>query len=268
MRFHPFAVVFPSLLIAACGTAQLDDSRGDVPQAANEDSTTGELLGSNSADDAASLGIELRPGSFVIPRQVPVLGRSITSWTTSWFRWHFAVPADKNPILILNQDCATGQNDRVFFVPTFDGSDIFERTCRVPFRKPVLVSLWAVINDYPCPDPAFQPAPGQSLEDFLREGAVSYDDGVQNLAVTVDGDAVDPGDHRHTSRLFHFVGDPSLVGKMPDPCLLGGTRQPGVADGWWLMLLLAPGEHAVHVSGLRPEGTPFDARYRLKVDRR
>ena len=254
MTFRPVFSISMSILVAACGAAPLDDSQDSDPAASE-----------------ASLRIDdhrVDPDSFVVvPGHAPVLGQSITAWTKEWFRWHFAVPADKSPILNLSQDCGTGQHDRVFFVPSYDGSDVFARSCRIPARKPALVKLWAVINDYPCPDPTFQPAPGQSLEDFLREGAMSYDDGVQNLAVTVDGEAVNIADDRHTTGLFHFVGDPSLVGKVPDACLLGATRQPAVADGWWLMLLLAPGEHAVHVSGQSPEGTAFDAKYRLTVDR-
>lgn len=253
MRFHPFAAVLTTL-VAACGTAPLDDSQSGVTEPANDDRTTEEMVD------------QLRAGALVVPSHVPVFGRSITSWTTSWFQWHFAVPADRSPILILDQDCATQQNERVFFVPSYDGSPVYQRTCRIPFRKPALVKLWSVINDYPCPDPTFEPAPGQSMEDFLREGAVAYDNGVRDLAVTVDGEALSARDHRHTSRLFHFVGDPSLVGKIPDPCLLGGTRQPAVVDGWWLMLLLAPGEHVVHVTAKSPEGTPSDETFRLKVD--
>ena len=163
--------------------------------------------------------------------------------------------------------CGTQQNEPVFFVPTYDNAEVFERTCRVPFGKRVLVPIRAVINDHPCPDPTFNPAPGQSMEDFLREGAVAYNDGVRDLAVTVDGEAVSVTSHRHTSRLFHFVGHPSLVGQIPDSCLLGATSQPGVADGWWLMLLLAPGEHVVQATGLSPEGAPFDTTYRLEVAR-
>jgi hypothetical protein len=205
-----------------------------------------------------------RGGVWAVPSSATVLGRSIDSWTESWWHWTFAVPAAQNPELVLTADCGVGQDGRVFFVPAYDGARIYERTCHIPFGKPVLVPLWVVVNDYPCPDPTFEPAPGQSLEAFLREGAIAYNDLVANMVVTLDGKSIDEDAHRHTTRLFHFEAHASLVGALPDPCLLG-TRQPGVSDGFWLMLLAAPGEHVVRVQAVDPLGQPFDHTYRLKV---
>jgi hypothetical protein len=202
----------------------------------------------------------------VLPGTAMVDGQSITSWTKAWWRWTFAVPAAKNPELILDADCGVGQHDDVFFVPAYDGSTTYSRTCRVPrAAMPVLVPLWALINDYPCPDPDFHPGPGQSLEDFLTEGVVGLNDTTQNLAVTVDGRPVDVTSHRHTTPLFQFTADQSLVGVLPDACLQG-TRQPGVSDGWWLMLQLPSGKHEVHVTAISPFG-PIDYRYQLTVGR-
>jgi hypothetical protein len=43
--------------------------------------------------------------------------------------------------------------------------------CTIPAGKvdPGASSL-RLINDYPCPDPSFEPAAGQTLEDFLTQG--------------------------------------------------------------------------------------------------
>jgi hypothetical protein len=204
-------------------------------------------------------------GATVLPPHARVRGRTITEWSKEWYRWHFAVPADRSPMLLLDQDCAEGQQDSpVFFVPIYDLDTTFQRTCRVPRNKPVLLPLWVIINDYPCPDPSFEPAPGQSLEDFLRQGALDFNNGTQDLVVTIDGRPIDTRRHRHTSGLFTFDADPSLVGKIPDPCLLGG-EQRGVTDGWWLMLQLTPGEHVVNVRALAPFGAPIDYTYTLNV---
>jgi hypothetical protein len=193
-----------------------------------------------------------------------VEGRSITAWTEAWWRWTFAVPADKNPELVLEADCGAMQGDAVFFIPAYDGDQRYQRSCRVPAGKPALVPLWVIINDYPCPDPSFTPAPGQPLEDFLRQGAVDYNNQVTGLTVTLDGEKIDHGAHRHTTGQFEFTADKSLVGKMPDPCL-GGTAQPGISDGFWLMLSLSDGEHVVHVTGQGPDKTAFDYTYKLSV---
>lgn len=200
----------------------------------------------------------------VLSAQDSIEGRSITEWTESWFRWNFTVPASQNPALVLEADCGVGQSEPVFFVPVYDGAKRYQRTCHLPASRPVLVPLWAVINDYPCPDPDFEPAPGQSLEDFLAQGAMAYNALVQDLAVTLDGEAIDPTAHRHTTGLFNFTADPSLVGKLPDACLQG-TSQPGVSDGWWLMLSLPPGDHVVHVTGVDPSNDAIDYTYRLAV---
>ena len=44
---------------------------------------------------------------------------------------------------------------------------------------------------WPCPDPNFQPAPGQTLEEFLQEGAAAFIDLADNLSVTLDGQNMD-----------------------------------------------------------------------------
>lgn len=214
-----------------------------------------------SPEDATVLAGQ---GALVLPRALPVLGRSITAWTEQWWYWTYKVPAERNPELVLDADCGVEQSGPVYFVPAYDGATTYQRTCRVPFGKRVLVPLWIIINDFPCPDPDFKPAPGQTLEQFLREGARGFNDLIHDVSVTVNGKPVPYSAHRHTSPLFTFSAHPSLVGQFPDPCLTG-TPQQGVSDGWWLMLALTPGKHTVHVTALSPMGTPIDYTYRLHV---
>lgn len=57
-------------------------------------------------------------------------------------------------------------------------------TFAVPRHKAVALMLSQVNNDYPCPNPAFHPAPGQSLFDFLSEGLTEINDNVTVLDVT------------------------------------------------------------------------------------
>ena len=207
-------------------------------------------------------------GAIVLPGAARPFGRSMAEWSTRWYRWHFGVPAAQNPALALEADCGVAQDEPVYFVPMYDFDTTYARACRVPFGKPVYVPLWVIINDYPCPDPAFEPAPGQTLEQFLREGVQAFNAGLQGLSVTVDGRPVDVARHRHTSRLFTFTAEPSLIGKIPDACLIGGVPQQGVVDGYSLMLLLAPGEHEVRVQAPQtPFGVPVDFTYRLSVER-
>ncbi len=198
----------------------------------------------------------------IVETNAMVQGKTITAWTEAWWHWTFGVPADQDPELVLEQDCAVGQDESVFFVPAYDGATKYQRTCVIPRGKPVLVPLWVVINDYPCPDPAFEPSAGQSLEEFLREGAMGYNDAVQNLVVTVDGETVEAKTHRHTTGLIEFTAEKTLVGALPDPCLTG-MKQSGVSDGFWLMVNVAGGSHDVHVAGLNPSGEAIDYTYVL-----
>ncbi len=48
--------------------------------------------------------------------------------------------------------------------------------------------------------------------------------------------------------MFSFVGDTSMT--VFDPCITG-TRQPGVSDGYWIMLTpLSSGSHTIHFHGI------------------
>jgi hypothetical protein len=199
----------------------------------------------------------------VVPDDVPVFGRSITEWTERFWMWLSSVPADRSPEVTLDADCAALQHGPVFFIPPFQAAD-YERTCRVRFGKLVLVPVQAVLNSYPCPDPTFQPAPGQTLEEFLQEGAIFFDDLYANLAVTVDGQPVDIADHRSTTPLFENQVDASLLPFLHDDCL-SGAPQPAVGDGWYLVILFAPGPHRVAITALNPGGQPVARTYDIDV---
>lgn len=173
-------------------------------------------------------------------------GRSLTRWSKAWWRWQLSIPTDRNPSLDpTGADCAEGQDEEVWFLGSIFGSDTVTRSCTVPLHQPILVNLSSVLNDYPCPDPNFQPAPGQSLEDFLTEGARAVEDGVNSLTLTVDGHPISNlFGRRYTTRLFKFTGDPSLRTSI-DGCITG-SRQVAVSDGFFVMLKpLHRGEHTV-----------------------
>jgi hypothetical protein len=103
------------------------------------------------------------------------------------------------------------------------------------------------LNDYPCPDPSFEPAPGQSLEDFLAEGAAAVIDQVTNLQIEVDGVLLaNVPNYRLGTDLFLFTSHPSLIAI--DPCVTG-TPQPAVVNGYFLMFApFSVGEHVLRIS--------------------
>ena len=199
----------------------------------------------------------------VVPADLPILGRSLVDWSEDY--WHFlsSVPADHSGEVHLDVDCRYGQHGPLFFAPPFQAST-FERTCSPTLGKIVFVAAQAVLNSYPCPDPSFQPAPGQTLEDFLQEGAVGYDDLYTNIQVTVDGFPVDITHRRATTPLFTNDVDASLLPYIHDDCL-SGSPQPAVADGWYVALLFAPGSHQVRVTASDPGGNPVERTYNFDV---
>jgi hypothetical protein len=87
------------------------------------------------------------------------------------------------------------------------------RTCTVPAHQSLLLDIGSIVDDYPCPDPAFQPPPGESLYDFLIADAKPVMDTVNALQVSIDGIQVpDVLSYRYRG---------AAAGDQPD-CLPGG----------------------------------------------
>jgi len=203
-----------------------------------------------------------QPGFAIVPRQAKVAGKTTLDWIPDFWRYLMSLPADVNPELNLSTDCSVGQSGPVFFVPGFQAR-VFTRSCTIPAHTPVMYTPQSLFNDYPCPDPSFQPAPGQTLEEFLAEGAKGFDDLITNLAVTIDGKAIDPEQIRYLTGLFSFTGDPSLRTSF-DSCVTG-SEQVAVVDGWFLLLRLAPGDHTLVTTYVNPGGHQVSGTFLLHV---
>jgi hypothetical protein len=205
---------------------------------------------------ASSAGAQstIGPPSLAFNARAYPYGRSMVTWSESWWRWLMSSPASSNPNLdATGADCGQGQGGDVFFLASTFGPGSLTRTCTVPAKTALLVPLSAYLNDYPCPASfGFEPPPGETLEQFLAEGAAGVEDGVTSLSLTVDGAAV-PNlfDYRYGTPLFHFTGDPSLTAAV-DPCVTG-TNQVAAADGFYVILKpLAPGAHTVTFGAASP----------------
>jgi hypothetical protein len=228
-----------------------------------------------------------RPHFLIVPKGVPVAGKTTFGWIPEFWRYIYSVPASQNPELVDSADCGVGQSGPVFFIPG-EQHDVYTRSCTIPARTPVFWAIWSLFNDYPCPDPTFQPAPGQSLVDFLAQGAQGFDNAVTHLAATVDGKSIEVSRYRYTTGLVTFTGDPSLTSTL-DGCVTGspqvgvadgwfillllstldgcvtGSQQVGVADGWFVLLLLSPGDHTLVVTATAPSGHATSQTFDLHV---
>ena len=168
-------------------------------------------------------------------------GRTMEGWAEAWWRWSFSIPLSLNPNDTATADPGESQHGPVFFLatPPIDG-----RTFDVPRHKAIAVLLSSVLNDYPCPDPTFQPAPGQTLFEFLSLGAAQADI-VAEIESSLDGVALtDLTSYHFTShKLMHITGDLSL--QVLDPCITG-SPQPAVIEAYFMMLRpLRPGSHVL-----------------------
>jgi hypothetical protein len=231
--------------------------------------------GAEAPAPAGESSAELRhaqpdPNPMLFPKDASPYGRSLQRWSELLWSYIYAQPLDHNPFLdTTGADCAIGQEGPVWFLPAVPGSSLgtdVVRTCTSPHERAVMLQLASAMNDYPCPDPSFQPAPGQSLYDFLIAPIRPLFDGETGFEITLDGvPIVDPLSYRLTSDdVFHFKGNLSFAPDF-DPCVTG-KRQEAVSDGFYLMFRpLSPGEHLIVVNGHDMHGVPVRLTERLTV---
>jgi len=240
MRTYPLSLAVLSAWACAC-TAPAEPS-GDE---------------SASSESSAMQDTLEQRRSPVFPAAAHPFGHDMVDWSRRWWKWVYGIPAESNPWFdSAGADCAIDQSGPVWFLASVSapgGVATITRSCTLPEGKAIFVALEGLLNDYPCPDPSFKPAPGQSLYDFLRDGAAQTVESVNGLSLTVDGqNAADPFSYRFTSpHLFHITGDPSLTAKL-DGCITGSS-QPAVSDGHFMMVKpLEAGNHTLIVHSTDP----------------
>jgi hypothetical protein len=203
----------------------------------------------------------------VLPPNSHPYGKTYVDWSVRWWQWAYSVPISENPIFDgTGADCGVGQSGPVWFLAGTSGGAA-TRSCTIPPGKAILFPIINVNADYPCPpEYNFEPALGQTLEDFLTLTAQSYmnQPPVTTLEAEVDGVSLQNlFDYRATSHLVTFTGDTSL--QAWDVCVTG-TPQSGVSDGYWIMLApLSAGPHTIHFLAEGPWNV--DVTYHLTVKR-
>ena len=175
-------------------------------------------------------------------------GSSLQGWAEHFWQRVMNVPLDHNPMADqTGVDCAQGQpHSQVWFLSGSFGptTTTAVRSCTVPRHRALVIPLAGYLNDYPCPDSTFQPAPGQSLEQFLLAGAKKVIDPIDEITLTIDGSPVTGlFDYRSTTHLLTFTGDASL---QPIDSCITGKPQLGVADGYTVVVKPLPtGIHSI-----------------------
>ena len=127
----------------------------------------------------------------------------------------------------------------------------------------VFLSPSFIFNYYGCP-PGYdwEPAEGQSIEDFLNEFAKSAIDAIETLDVYFDGVNIeDIKNYRLNTSLFTFTANPDLS-ECYEPCFTG-KPQPGLVDGYFLMFKkMKFGRHTILIRGEIPS---FDFTYEINI---
>jgi len=217
----------------------------------------------------ASPDLGENPNSALFPKSSHPYGADLATWADRESQWAYAQPLAHNPLFDqTGADCAVGQDGQVWFLPRILGPRVFSgsRSCTIPPHNAILLEIGAYVNPYPCPDPNFQPAPGQSLYGFLIADAKAFMDGVNHLEVALDGEQFsDVLSYRfHSNDLFTLTGDLSLQAAF-DPCITG-SPQPAIVDGFFMMFKpLPPGEHVIRVFGTDVRGANKTYTYYLNI---
>ncbi len=202
------------------------------------------------------------------PKESRPFGKSITSWAELNWQWIYGQPFDHNPFLDpTGANCAVGQEGPVWQLAPIatSMSGTYTRTCTIPRGKAILLNIGSVSDEWPCPDPAFGPKPGQSMYDFLVADALPYNM-VTELDLTLDGRPVfNPTHYIYTSEdLFALKGDPSLQATF-DPCVTG-SYQPDVVYGYFMMFRpLSRGAHTIVRHNHDSDGKDLTFIYRLTI---
>lgn len=202
------------------------------------------------------------PNNVLYPPSAHPYGKSYEEWAIIF--WQRLMAFDCGTIFSENV-YGLNQEEDVYFLSGSVGTYNVDVT--IPADKAILTPIINYINDYPCPDPNFQPAQGQSLEDFLKEGAAAAIDLVQNIEVTLDGVVLEGmEDYRFNSDLFYFTGSADLPTCF-DACVTG-TPQPAVTDGYYLIFKkMSPGQHTLHLAAEMPAyGLVLDGTFNITVE--
>lgn len=183
--------------------------------------------------------------SFLYPPSAHPLGKSYNEWGEEFWKLTYAEGCEA---LFAGGLYELSENVITYSALVSDS----EVNITISKDQAFFLPIASVVYDYPCPDAEFEPAPGQSLEEFLQEGAVAYMNDIENLSFSFDGNQVSNlADYLFMSDLFYFTGNPEII-ECYDPCITG-EPQPGVHHGYYVMFKkMSQGAHTIVMHGEVP----------------
>jgi hypothetical protein len=204
-------------------------------------------------------------------------GKTLADWSSVWWKWAFAIPANDNPLLDpTGEKSKFGDVGPVFFLAgTFNpsGSATVTRTVTIPSNKFVFFPLVNFVNDNVgngCSTPSSTPCATRLSIDTLKgqlDGGIPQ---ITALHASIDGRSIgDLFSHRETSPVFSYTLQltdnlQEISNKITTPDATG-TVFPVVADGYYLMLRpLSVGQHVINFGGVS-FGNSLDVTYQVTV---
>ena len=225
--------------------------------------------GTSSADIRHQDDDQAGPNPMLFPKTARPYGQPMSRWAELMWSYIYSIAPDQNPFFdVTGKFCAVDQDGPVWFLPAVPGSTLgtnISRSCTIPQDRAIMLQMSSALNDYPCPDPNFHPAPGQSLYDFLISAISPLFDNVTGFTVTLDGVNInDPLSYRFFSRdVFSFSPDLGMVAF--DSCVTQ-AHMLGVVDGFYLLFKpMPPGQHTIVLEGHDMEGVPVTLTEHLTI---
>lgn len=193
----------------------------------------------------------------IFPPDSAPYGRTYSEWMAAWQQWVTSIPATSHPLFDTGP-ADTGQSGPVFFLggkfcafnATDCGTNNVVRNITVPAGKafffPIVDAEVSTVETG-----GGDPNGANAIKDInaLRQLAAQYTDGYTNLALEVDGHAVqDIQSFRVQSTAFeYYLPANDIFTAIGEGTFTPGNYFPGVDDGYYVMLKpLAPGKHTIH----------------------
>jgi hypothetical protein len=213
----------------------------------------------------------------VLPPHSIVAGKTLGDWSSVWWKWAFAIPANDNPLLDpTGEKSKFGDVGPVFFLAGVfnpSGSATVARTVTIPSNKFVFFPLVNFVNDNVgngCSTPSSVPCATRLNIDTLQGQLNGGLPGITALHASIDGHSIgDLFSHRETSPVFSYTLQltdnlQEVSNKITTPDATG-TVFPVVADGYYLMLRPLPiGPHVINFGGVS-FGNSLDVTYQVTV---
>lgn len=168
-----------------------------------------------------------------------------------WWQWALSAETPVNPLVdTTGENCAEGQDAKVWFLAGSLSSEPVTRACTVPAGTPL---FFPIVNTF---------LAEEGTVEEMRAALAEFIDSVVTLSVTIDGEPIENLEgYRAISPVFSITLPADNIFGAPE-----GVYFPAVSDGYWLLLTpLRPGNHVIHFSATTTGGFSQDITYNLTV---